>query len=354
MEWIDPLRNMSLGVSHPAPESVASSELSSVFNNDEEWYDARNSLVDTLKHRYTPNGPEDDTFTVLRVFVMKLPKDGQLALMSEIYDLMDDPPKLRQLRNFLVGAILKPMKAAGGKGPKTPITPSPHAAARDEVLLSMTTIEPSSRKDQPRLKANCLQREGYRCALSRYIDMNMRHKVSASTAPTTKIRTHCACILPFALGNFDEEKAQGTENKAMIWWALYRYFPDLKGQIGPESINQCQNAITMWTALHEEFGCFNLALEPLGNDRYQVHWLICEGISIPPIITFTSNDPSVPLPDPKYLWCHFRVAEILEVSGIGQKITDTMDSEAWDPENIDPNGSTDIGSILSRKMLTGI
>lgn len=68
----------------------------------------------------------------------------------------------------------------------------------------------------------------------------------------------------------------------------------------------------------------------------------------------TSNDPSVPLPNPKYFWVHFRVAEILEISGIGEKITDAMENEDWDPENIEPSGSTDIGSILSRKMLMGI
>ncbi len=62
----------------------------------------------------------------------------------------------------------------------------------------------------------------------------------------------------------------------------------------------------------------------------------------------------MPLPDPTYLWVHYRIAEILEVSGIGRKIEDAWEQETWDPENIDPNGSTEIGSIMARKMLMGI
>ncbi|KAI5868537.1 hypothetical protein GGS23DRAFT_35486 [Durotheca rogersii] len=146
---------------------------------------------------------------------MKLPKSGQLALTSEIRLFKDDPAKLRQPRN-LVDAILKPMRAAG---------------------------------------------EGYRCALTGLVDTDSKDEVLAGPY----IPARCAHILPFALRRFDEQSAQETENKATIWWALYRYFPDLKGLIGPESINQHQNALTMYMPHHFEFGQFNLAfrwLEP--------------------------------------------------------------------------------------------
>jgi len=75
---------------------------------------------------------------------------------------------------------------------------------------------------------------------------------------------------------------------------------------------------------------------------------------VPNQIALTPKDPSVPLPNPGFLRVHFRVAEILEASGLGRAIIDAMEKVTWDPENLDPGGSSDIGSILSRKMLTGI
>lgn len=59
----------------------------------------------------------------------------------------------------------------------------------------------------------------------------------------------------------------------------------------------------------------------------------------------------MPLPNREYLLVHFRIAEILDVSGVGKKIEDALDEGLLDAENMKPDGSTDIGSILSRKML---
>ena len=75
-------------------------------------------------------------------------------------------------------------------------------------------------------------------------------------------------------------------------------------------------------------------------------------ISLPSMITITSSDSSIPLPDDDYLVVHCRVAEILEVSGLWRKFDDALEDGRWDPENVDPNGFTDLGSIISRKMLT--
>ncbi|KAL7627193.1 hypothetical protein AAE478_003969 [Parahypoxylon ruwenzoriense] len=352
MDWEDPLRNLPASAPHPAPESVATSEVSSILEDSNYWYESRSAVLKILEDHYVPNGPEDDTPKVLRTFVMKLPKGGQLALMSEIRLFKDDPAKLRQLRNFLVDAILKPMMAAGGKNPKTPITPALHSNEKDDIFSSTGTVEASFRKDQGLLKADCLRREGYRCALTGWVDGKSRNKVPGSEGEM--VITQCAHILPFALRNFDEQSAQETQNKATIWWALYRYFPDLKDLIGPGSINQRQNALMMYIALHAEFGNFNLAFEPLGNNRYRACWLTYRGHGVPDVITLASNDPSVPLPNPKYFWVHFRIAEILDASGIREKIEDAWEKEAWDSENIEPSGSIDIGSILSRKMLMGI
>lgn len=49
--------------------------------------------------------------------------------------------------------------------------------------------------------------------------------------------------------------------KATVWWAMYRYFPFLKGKIGADSINQPGNAMTLWLDAHDQFGTYDIALE---------------------------------------------------------------------------------------------
>ncbi|OAA55875.1 hypothetical protein SPI_08082 [Niveomyces insectorum RCEF 264] len=341
-EFRDPLTSLPQCASYPAPESHASSELSSILDDPDEWYERRAAVLRLLHEDYVPHGPGDDTVKVLETFVVKLPKGGQLAIMSEIISLRDDQAKLRQLRNFLVDAILKPMMTAGGKQPQTPITSALFPDAEAEIEASMSTIQASFRRNQGRLKAACLQRDGYRCAITGKVDAHWTHKVPQTGRKGS--RTQCAHILPFALRNFDEENACEKKNKATIWWALHRYFPELKDRIGPESINQHENALTMATQLHVALGSFDLAFEPLGDEE--------DGV--PEVVTLASGDPTVPLPDPEYFRVHLRISEILDASGIREKINDAWEKEGWDPENPEPDGSTDVGTIFSRKMLMNI
>lgn len=109
MDWKDPLGNLGPIADHPSPESIVTSELSSAPSDSELWLDLREK-VDKLLRLYKPRSRDDDTAMVLKIFLQKLPKDGQTPLMSEIDSINQHDAKLRQLRNFLVDAILKPSK----------------------------------------------------------------------------------------------------------------------------------------------------------------------------------------------------------------------------------------------------
>ena len=145
----------------------------------------------------------------------------------------------------------------------TPISLPVHQDALEEISSSLSEITSSSRSEQTTLKAQCLQRDGFRCCLSGSYDIKSicSRLVQAPIGARVAI-TECAHILPFALREFNEKSAIETENKAAIWWALYRYFPALKNKIDSATINQRQNAITMIDALHGMFGNFKLALWP--------------------------------------------------------------------------------------------
>lgn len=52
------------------------------------------------------------------------------------------------------------------------------------------------------------------------------------------------------------------EKRATVWWALYRYFPALKGAIGPDSVNKPENAMTMRSDIHGLFAKYRFAFKP--------------------------------------------------------------------------------------------
>jgi len=69
------------------------------------------NAVEVVSNVLSDNQPihaSDDTAKVLRAFVDHLSGQGLSTLQSEIYNFAENPHQLRQLRNFLTDAILKP------------------------------------------------------------------------------------------------------------------------------------------------------------------------------------------------------------------------------------------------------
>lgn len=126
----------------------------------------------------------------------------------------------------------------------------------------------------------------------------------------------CAHIIPFALGSFDENDAVQTRNKAIIWFAIHRYFPEVSSKIDARSVNQRGNALCLQTSLHTLFGIYDVGFRPLGDDhdnhlhRYEITKLTGARVAMfpsksgSPVVEFTSADNSIPLPDPDFLKLH--------------------------------------------------
>jgi hypothetical protein len=130
----------------------------------------------------------------------------------------------------------------------------------------LISIESSSRQDQQTIKRQALRREGYKCVYTGIFDRHSVEKKKVSLPQGAKYGgTECAHILPFALGNFQENDALANENKAIIWFTLHRYFPALKPKISSGSINQLGNVATMFREVHDLFGDFKLSFRPQEN-----------------------------------------------------------------------------------------
>ncbi|KAK4145808.1 uncharacterized protein C8A04DRAFT_10219 [Dichotomopilus funicola] len=314
-------------------------------------------VVNDILNDYQPIHASDDTAKVLRAFVDNLSGQGLATLQSEIYIFATDPRQLRQLRNFLTDALLKPMAAAGGKQP--PVTPSPNKSAAFEIELAMTQIEGSSRTGQRSLKKECLSRDANRCVISGLIDEEAFSSMSPEKRKGTSVTTECAHILPFALSNLDGRNATQTKNRSTVWWALYRYFPALKNKIGADTINQPGNAITLASALHEQFGRFAFVFKAT-NEEHKYHMEILNDSSfyvvhmVPGSVVLPQEDAKVQRPDSDILDVHMRIGRILQVSGISSAIYQSFVRGRSCIYNIASDGSTDLERILSDKMLMRI
>lgn len=126
----------------------------------------------------------------------------------------------------------------------------------------MSEITSSTRSPQVALRRDCLRRDGYRCVYTGLLDLSSVSSGLVDQRGRVTV-TECAHILPFALGEFNEQNAHDTRNAALIWFALHRYFPELVGKIGPDTINKPGNAMTLALDVHGIFGSGDLAFEPL-------------------------------------------------------------------------------------------
>ena len=156
-------------------------------------------------------------------------------------------------------------------------------------------------------------------------------------------------------------------NHSVIWSALYRYFPDIGPVVASGTANSPCNAITLDPTLHLVFGSFKLAFkakvclyhgqrtmsransEQKNPGRYRIVYYGPRDRSWPDEATIASQDSSVPDPSPVLLRTHAAIAEILHVSGLATKLDELLDP----PQTlaINPNGSTNIGLILSQRLL---
>ncbi|SPN97550.1 uncharacterized protein DNG_01061 [Cephalotrichum gorgonifer] len=167
---------------------------------------------------YIPQNHQDDTRRVLRAFLDCLPLRGQQNLVQDILSQANNPSQLRQTRNFLVDAVLKPMKTAGARGSRsTPISKPPEVEELEEIEEISGGIEPSTRNDQGSLKSRCLRRDGFRCLITGVYDKDSVDKrlINLPEGGVTTF-TNCAHILPFSLRDFERERSREMADSYLV------------------------------------------------------------------------------------------------------------------------------------------
>ncbi|KAE8377181.1 hypothetical protein BDV26DRAFT_282019 [Aspergillus bertholletiae] len=316
--------------------------------------DAKQTL-DRKLDQYQPFHPEDDTLSFLRIVHRYLPLQGQVNLAEDVERCSDDE-EVRQLAESFDTGLLRPMLANGGTTPA--ITLSRRLGMEDSVEnLLPEGIQTASRDSQRRLRDHCLAREGHRCAVTKAWSLDYKERPpDAADAPL-----EAAHIIPFALGVFREGDRDERYRHAIIWVNINRYFPDLRSRRGfsSEDVNNEENVIMMLQALHTEFGNFRFTFEATQTtNRYRIKefpgFARLYRTFLPPnrFVTFTSHDGRYPLPSPTILTVHAAIANILNLSGRGEKIQEMRRDLGSMSEGLARDGSTKVEELLSVSKLS--
>ncbi|KAF3806886.1 hypothetical protein GCG54_00007136 [Colletotrichum gloeosporioides] len=312
-------------------------------------------LTDSVMEFYTPSS--DNTCMIISTFREMLSKNGAISLMTDIKKIGRDQVKLRAFSRYLIDTILKPMKLASMVNSvalaSTPALPNFNATS------SITQLAEPARGRREILKDECLLRDGFRCAYSHCSDYeSIMEGLFVPPAGMPAGGTH----LSHPLGSLTTP-IKSREKRWPMFGMLYTDTSlDWGGKIGPDSLNQHQNLITFHTGVREDYDDHRLALNPVDGkiNKYEIKNLQGAPFAVKPpqghreVMTLVSFDNRYPLPEPEFFRAHYQIAKILDATGIGVNIEAEINASYYDPENLSPDGSTDLGSILKRKMLLNI
>ncbi|KAI9764451.1 MAG: hypothetical protein M1840_008474 [Geoglossum simile] len=303
------------------------------------------SLAQSLVEDYARNElPSESTSRILDAFLNHLPLDSSAVVAEDIISKKDS---LKELADHYVSSLLIPLRAGSGKTPKAISTRS--GMGLEDVDDIAAEITPQ-RRDQTKVKADCLARDGNCCLITGAYDIKvaLRTFSAAERKNITTVATEAAHIMPFSLAAFGEHDRQ---SKAIIWEGIYHMFPGIQNY-SPDDINDPRNVLTLYPMLHAEFGKFTMCLEPTATpNRYHIkkydnfpsfyeHGLPSDGF-----VTFTAHDGRYPLPDPKLLSVHAAIGAVLHASGMTENIERIL-SDFNELRCLAPNGSTEIGMMM--------
>ncbi|CAL5871392.1 uncharacterized protein PFLUO_LOCUS5642 [Penicillium psychrofluorescens] len=307
---------------------------------------------DTLRSRlaeYEPTSDNDNVVQFLLTVFKFLPLQGQVNLARDVAVCHDDD-MLRQLDNYIDSSLLRPLLAQGGRTPAITSSSLPGAEESVEDLLSLD-LESATRQ-QTVLRRKCLERDEYRCVVTKACLPGHGTSPSDRHAPLEAVH-----IIPFALGSFPSDERRAN---AEVWSCIYRYFPNIQCLFHENQgdINRLDNVMMMVSFLHKEFGAFRFVLvETETPNRYRVKRFsrfsdFFDNL-MPEYTVSPANHPLHPPPKKQFLAVHAAVGNILHTTGRGAQIEEILDQLGDDDSyGLATDGSTKIADLLSVTSLS--
>ncbi|RAK99966.1 HNH endonuclease signature motif containing protein [Aspergillus ibericus CBS 121593] len=289
----------------------------------------------------------------LQSCVSWFPPGGRASLIRDILKA-DSDEFLYDVYDTLMTGLLIPMKETCRQAS---VFASPHSKREANVdLVASTIAEPQYRSTT--FRDTLLKRDDYRCVVSGHVDPDYYEQMGL---PEDVLNSDLegAHIIPFSYASW---RGEGVPDDApKVWEVLFRCFPEVRGStLEVDTINSPENGLTLTVNLHRAFGRFKIAFKATGiKDQYEIKSykrLNSVELSMIPknrLVTFRQAEghKDIPLPNPILLDCHYRIAEILDASGLREVIERSLDY--WDQIRRDPqagqlreDGSTHLTNYL--------
>ncbi|GFF84561.1 hypothetical protein IFM47457_06522 [Aspergillus lentulus] len=268
-----------------------------------------NNLIDTARarvERYVNGGRPHEEYlrASLKAFLEWLPPGGQTSVARDIVNAGNDDQKLWQVFHDLLAYLLYPMMAESPI-PSEPESPFDFREPNLEVFTG-TLIQPEVRDSD--FRDECARRDGYRCCVTGHLDTKKWKQNGYLPADELHDFVECANIIPCSYTSWAGSK-EGQDVYAV------KTYPDVTTNVQRLLPNNCK----------VKFRC-------------------SEGVD------------NLPLPDPVFLDCHYRVAEIIHaadlVGHIYDKIQDWRDMQRYGETDgcLRPDGSTNITKTLNTAL----
>ncbi|KAG9005370.1 hypothetical protein FRB94_001594 [Tulasnella sp. JGI-2019a] len=250
-------------------------------------------------------------------------EEGRTNVQEEIESCATDA-KLMDLAQLYVDQFIRIFKSPKGRTPDT----SSHSSRTSSDIDQQETqvlLEEMPRKHRT-AKELALRRDDHRCLVTGKLDRNEHKRRKAKDpsfqAPWTYTQTWH--ILPDCL-NQDLELSPKAGYSALRCFGRVNVIADnLNGPV----IHRIDNIMTLDISVNTAFDELDLWLEPEGDipNRYRICSLDRPSIDIPtpPIVTFTSTDPKLPVPNACFLKLHAAWAKIAGLSGASQYVERTL------------------------------
>ncbi|KAJ8588954.1 hypothetical protein M405DRAFT_792280 [Rhizopogon salebrosus TDB-379] len=257
---------------------------------------------------------------------------GRDYLAKAILSCTDDDDGLKRLGKFYFDHFIRLFKSAKGPTPSPSLHPSRPSFDDDQEALKYGLVE--APKDQSTAKKHALIRDDYRCIVTGNTDFHSEENIPHiaerflhERVPT--VYTQAAHIFPVSTNKriaTDEERHPNTDYAATAW-AVADRFGGVKvtEELNGAKIHHLGNVMTMQVDVHMKFDSLTIWFEETVCCGTPNKYNICGRreaslVGLPPTVTFTTTDPRLPLPDPRYLRVHAACARVAHLSGAGECI----------------------------------
>ncbi|KAF8198544.1 hypothetical protein BJ912DRAFT_922485 [Pholiota molesta] len=278
-------------------------------------------------------GADSDTDTqmlarCLGYLILELPNEASGVVAQEIMDCGADVGEMKALARLYINNLIRLFRGDKGRTP----APSEHSSRSsfETRRRSFSDAVDAAPMSHQAAKISALRRDNYRCVVSGGIDVSSvksmrpedleRYNIDANSLHC--LTNYCHIFPPSTNWGFDpNDHADKKKKYAGSVWAIFESFSiDVLSELNGEKIHHLGNGFTMDMTLHTMFDALNLWFEHDAGDTYRVctvHPHVSPFIYLPPnpTVTFTSTDPSLPLPRSDYLRLHAAVCRVAHMSG---------------------------------------